>query len=219
MCYKVNRGRGRRTFRKVAGYRALPKLGTALRAASSRLVISVQPVAHVDAVEALALVFDSFRSSVIPLWRRHPFRQRSASSKDSPANRRLVFWEPGRLVLPLFLLLSGIRSAQTSPGMETSPGAGATPGAGHSGATMAVQKPPGMAVEDPQMGLTRPCPPGFRHHRGGLIVTFVLGALLALSGSFALTAPGIFRLRRSNAGTRVSALTRYTGQSEIGGVF
>ncbi len=107
------------------------------------------------------------------------------------------------LVLLLFLLLTGVSSAQTSPGMEASPGVGATPEAGQSGGTMGVQNPPGKAVAQPQMGFVRSCPPGFGHHRGVRIVALVLGALLALSGSFALTALGIFLLRRSKTGPAV----------------
>ena len=47
------------------------------------------------------------------------------------------------LVLLLFLLLGGVSSAQTSPGMAASPVVGATPEDGQSGGTMGVQNGPG----------------------------------------------------------------------------
>jgi hypothetical protein len=99
-----------------------------------------------------------------------------------------------RLILPvlaLLLLLDAVSRAQTSSPMEGSPTAVASPAAGPSG---------GMMGQAP-MGSPPPYPPwsGFRPRprRSVRIVAFVLRTLLALSAIFALTALGIFLIRRS----------------------
>ena len=90
------------------------------------------------------------------------------------------------LVLPLLLFLTAISRAQTSSPMEPSPVAMASPNAG-SGGYMTGQRMAGGPW------------PGFypRRHRGVLIVGLILRALLTLSAIFALTALGIFLIRRS----------------------
>lgn len=95
------------------------------------------------------------------------------------------------LVVPLLLLLGAISWAQTSSPMEASPVAIASPAAGSGGGMMG------------QHMLGRPCPyppeSGFypRRHPAVLIVGLILRALLTLSAIFALTALGIFLIRRS----------------------
>ena len=92
------------------------------------------------------------------------------------------------LVLPLLLLLGTVSLAQTSSSMDASPAATASPVAGPSGGMMG-QPPP------------YPYPPWFGFHpqppRSVRIVAFVLRILLALAATFALTALGIFLIRRS----------------------
>jgi len=94
------------------------------------------------------------------------------------------------LVLPFFLLLGAVSRAQTSS-MEASPAAMASPAASPSEGIMG--RPP--------MGLPRPYPPWYGFHpqppHGVRIVALVLKTLLALSAIFALTALGIFLIRRS----------------------
>ncbi len=92
------------------------------------------------------------------------------------------------LVLPLLLLLAALSWAQTSSSMDASPAAIATPAAG----PMMGQAPVGWPQPHPPWFGCRPRPP-----RSVRIVAFVLRVLLALSAIFALTALGIFLLRRS----------------------
>ena len=90
----------------------------------------------------------------------------------------------GILVLPLLLLLGAVSWAQTSSSIAASPAAIATPAAG----PMMGQAPVGWP------------PPPWAHQRprrSVRIVAFALRALLALSAIFALTALGIFLIRRS----------------------
>jgi hypothetical protein len=93
------------------------------------------------------------------------------------------------LVLTLLLLLGTVSFAQTSSPIEASPAAMASPGPNE-----------GM-MGQPPMGWAQPHPPWFgycpRPARTVRIVAFVLRALLALSAIFALTALGIFLIRRS----------------------
>jgi hypothetical protein len=89
------------------------------------------------------------------------------------------------LVLPLLLLLGGVSSAQTP-----SSAAMASPVAGPSEATI-TQPPMGWPQRPPWCG-SHPQPPRFVR-----IVFFALRALLMLSAIFALTALGIFLIRRS----------------------
>jgi hypothetical protein len=95
------------------------------------------------------------------------------------------------LVLPFLLFLAAVSWAQPSSPVAASPGAVASPAAGSSASMMG----------QPQM--SGPCPnqrwSGFysRRHRGVLIVGWVLRALLTLSAIFALTALGVFLIRRS----------------------
>jgi hypothetical protein len=95
------------------------------------------------------------------------------------------------LVLPLLLLLGAVGWAQTSSSMNASPAAMASP----------VTGPTGGMMGQPPMGWPHPYPPWFGFHprppRGVRIVAFVLRTLLALSAIFALTALGIFLIRRS----------------------
>lgn len=95
------------------------------------------------------------------------------------------------LVLPLLLLLGAVSWAQTSSSMDASPAAMASPVAGPSGGMMG----------QPPIGWPHPYPPWFGCHpqtpRSVQIVAFVLRILLALSAIFALTALGIFLIRRS----------------------
>jgi hypothetical protein len=95
------------------------------------------------------------------------------------------------LVLPLLLFLAAARRAQPSSPMEASPVAMASPTAG----------PGGYMMGRRMMGGLRPYPAGSgfypRHHSVVLIVGLILRALLALSAIFALTALGIFLIRRS----------------------
>jgi hypothetical protein len=108
------------------------------------------------------------------------------------------------LILLIFLLLGAVSWAQTSSSTEASPAAMATPVAGQSGGMMNVPHPPGMAMGQASMGWPYPYPPWFGPHpqprRSVRIVFFVLRVLLALSGIFALTALGIFLIRRSRPG-------------------
>jgi len=114
-----------------------------------------------------------------------------AESAEEPIMRLTMF------VLPLFLLLCAVSWAQTS-----SPAAPTGPGPGQGGPMMEAPQPPGMAMGHPPMSWPYPYQPWtrpqeFRHHRGPRILAAVLGTLLALSGTFALTALGIFLIRRS----------------------
>jgi hypothetical protein len=95
------------------------------------------------------------------------------------------------LVLPLLLLLGAVSWVQTSSSMDASPAAMASPVAGPGG---------GMMGQQPPMGWPHPYPPcGFHSQppRSVRIVAFVLRILLALAATFALTALGIFLIRRS----------------------
>jgi len=94
------------------------------------------------------------------------------------------------LVLPLVLLLGAVSWAQTSSSMEASPAPMASPG------------PSGGMMGQPPMGWPHHAYPpwcGFhpRPPRAVLIVAFILRTLLALAAIFALTALGIFLIRRS----------------------
>jgi hypothetical protein len=95
------------------------------------------------------------------------------------------------LVLPLLLLLGAVSWGQTSSSMNASPAPMASPAAG----------PTEGMMGQPPMGGPHPYPPWFGFHprppRGVRIVAFVLRTLLALSAIFALTALGIFLIRRS----------------------
>jgi|SRR5271170_2821642 len=94
-------------------------------------------------------------------------------------------------VLPLLLLLGAVSWAQTSYSMNASPAAMASPASG----------PCGGMMGQPSIGGPHPYPPWFGFHprppRSVRIVAFVLRTLLALSAIFALTALGIFLIRRS----------------------
>ena len=98
------------------------------------------------------------------------------------------------LVLPFLLFLAAVSWAQPSPPVAASPGAMASPAAGSSASMMG----------QPQMGGPSPNQrwSGFypRRHPGVLIVGLVLRALLTLSAIFALTALGVFLIRRSRPG-------------------
>jgi hypothetical protein len=95
------------------------------------------------------------------------------------------------LVLPFLLFLAAISWAQPSAPVQASPLAIASPAAATNG----------NMIGQPQMAGPCPYPPwsGFypRRHRGLLIVGLVLRAMLTLSAIFALTALGIFLIRRS----------------------
>jgi hypothetical protein len=105
------------------------------------------------------------------------------------------------IVLLLFPFLGVVSWAQTSPPMEPSPNAMASPGAGQSTGMMGAPQPPGMAMEQPSIGRPYRYPPWFgscaEPRRSVRIVAFILRVFLALSGIFALTALGIFLIRRS----------------------
>lgn len=105
------------------------------------------------------------------------------------------------IVLLLFSLLGAVSWAQTSPPTEASPSAAASPGVGPSSRGMVgMPQPPAMAMGQPGMGWPYRYPPWGscpQPRRSVRIVAFVLRVLLALSGIFALTALGIFLLRRS----------------------
>jgi hypothetical protein len=90
------------------------------------------------------------------------------------------------LLLPLLLFPAAIGWAQASSPMEASPVAMASPTAGPSGYM------PGQRMAGGPW-------PGFYlcRHRGVLVVGLILRALLTLSAIFALTALGIFLIRRS----------------------
>jgi hypothetical protein len=95
-------------------------------------------------------------------------------------------------LLAFLLLLHAVGRAQTSSSpMEASSAAVASPAASPSVGIMG----------QPPIGAPRPYPPwsGFhrRPPRSVRIVQFVLRSLLALSAIFALTALGIFLIRRS----------------------
>lgn len=118
------------------------------------------------------------------------------------ATRRVCTWRPSGihwegsfmrltiLILMSFLFMGVVSWAQTSSSPEASP------------AAMASSHPPGMAMEQPPAS-RQPCPPCFgpypQHRRSVRIVFLVLRVLLALSGIFALTALGIFLIRRSRS--------------------
>jgi hypothetical protein len=105
------------------------------------------------------------------------------------------------VVLLLFPLLGAVSWAQTSSPTEASPNAMASSSASPSPGIMGAPQPPGMVIEKPWMG--RPCryPSWFgscpQPRRSVRILAFILRVLLALSGIFALTALGIFLIRRS----------------------
>jgi hypothetical protein len=105
------------------------------------------------------------------------------------------------IVLVLFPLLAAVSWAQTSSPIEASPNAMASPGAGQSTGMMGAPQPPGMAMGQPWMGGPYRYPPWFgtcvEPRRSVRIVAFILRVFLALSGIFALTALGIFLIRRS----------------------
>jgi hypothetical protein len=95
-------------------------------------------------------------------------------------------------LLALLLLLHAVSRAQTSSSpMEASSAAMASPAA----------SPSEGIIGQPPIGAPRPCPPWFGFHprppRAVRIMAFVLRSLLALSAIFALTALGIFLIRRS----------------------
>ena len=95
------------------------------------------------------------------------------------------------LVLPLLLLLGAVSWVQTSSSMDASPAAMASP----------VPGPSGGMMGQPPIGWPHPYPPWCGFHpqppRSVRIVAFVLRVLLALAATFALTALGIFLIRRS----------------------
>ena len=92
------------------------------------------------------------------------------------------------LVLPLLLLLGAVSWAQTSSPMEASPAAMASPGP--SGGMMGSPRWVGRSLI--RRGSDLPAASTRRANCG-----LVLRALLALSAIFALTALGIFLIRRS----------------------
>jgi hypothetical protein len=98
------------------------------------------------------------------------------------------------LLLPLLLFPAAASREQPSSPMEASSVAMASPTAG----------PGGYMAGQRMMGGACPFPPqsGFypRHHPAVLIVGLILRALLTLSAIFALTALGIFLIRRSRPG-------------------
>ena len=108
------------------------------------------------------------------------------------------------LILMFFLFMGVVSWAQTSSSPEASPAAMGSSVAGPSAGMMRMARPPGMAMEQPPAGWPQPYPPWFRpypqHRRSVRIVFLVLRVLLALSGIFALTALGIFLIRRSRPG-------------------
>jgi hypothetical protein len=94
-------------------------------------------------------------------------------------------------VLPLLLFVGAVSQAQTFSSMEASPAAMANPAAAPSGGMMG----------EPLMGGHHPYPPWSGFHpappRAVQIVALILRFLLALSAIFAMTALGIFLIRRS----------------------
>ena len=105
------------------------------------------------------------------------------------------------IILLLFPLLVGISWAQTSPPDQAAPNIMASPGAVQSPNMMSAPQPPGRAMGEPWMGGPHRYPRSWgscpRPRRGVRIVGFILRVLLALSAIFALTALGIFLIRRS----------------------
>jgi hypothetical protein len=101
------------------------------------------------------------------------------------------------LILPIFLLLPALGWAETSA--YTSPAAITSPVASQSGGVMGAPPARGMAMEHPPPGLQQFHAPCFRPRprRSVRIVLFILRVLLTLSATFALTALGIFLIRRS----------------------
>jgi len=94
-------------------------------------------------------------------------------------------------LLPLLFLLSATSSAQTPSPMDGSPGAMTSPSAGPGGSMMGPHMKGGPCPFPPQSGF-------YPHrHPAVLVAGLILKALLTLSAIFALTALGIFLIRRS----------------------
>ena len=99
------------------------------------------------------------------------------------------------IILPIFLLLPAVgwvlTAAHASPAIITSPVAGQSAGG------MGAPPARGMVMEQPSPGWQQFHQSCFRPRRSVRVVLFILRVLLALSAIFALTALGIFLIRRS----------------------